>query len=290
MRGTSPGAVTAGAHPSLVDAAFEPAHRTDRSTPLPVTGPPVTPPGTRADESSPSRGGGSPLEPHAHCLALSTFLRGKLCTELARRPARRVPPGRRLYFVGDPAKSLYLVRSGLVATSRITPAGDEIILQLHRPGDILGELCFCTGDRREQAVTLVPSDVVEILLDDLLGHLRRTPEAALELVVALSARLGDAHQRLQSLTSESALERLARTLLMLADALGETTPEGTQITHYVRQEELAQMVAARREVVSGLLNRLRERGLIRYSRKGPISVQRDALQSYVDSLAREAGK
>jgi len=47
---------------------------------------------------------------------------------------------------------------------------------------------------------------------------------------------------------------------------------------------------ARREVVSGLLNRLRERGLIRYSRKGPISVQRDALRSYLDALSREAGK
>lgn len=290
MRGISRGAVRPGAHPSLVDAAFEPARRTDRSRPLPVTVPPVTPRGTRDDEPSPSPGGGPQFEPHARCLALSTLLRGKLCAELARRPARRLPPGRRLYFVGEPARSLYFVRSGLIATSHVTPAGDEIILQLHRPGDILGELCFCTGDRREQAVTLVPSDVVEILLDDLLGHLRRTPEAALELVVALSARLGDAHQRLQSLTSESALERLARTLLMLADALGETTPEGTQITHYVRQEELAQMVAARREVVSGLLNRLRERGLIRYSRKGPISVQRDALQSYVDSLARAAGK
>jgi len=51
---------------------------------------------------------------------------------------------------------------------------------------------------------------------------------------------------------------------------------------------LAQMVAARREVVSGLLNRLRERGLIHYSRKGAISVHRGALREFVRSLAGEA--
>ena len=73
--------------------------------------------------------------------------------------------------MGEPAKSLFYVKRGLVKTSRIMPAGDEIILQLNRPGDILGELCFCSGERREQAVTLEASEVVEILLDDLLGNL-----------------------------------------------------------------------------------------------------------------------
>lgn len=85
-------------------------------------------------------------------------------------------------------------------------------------------------------------------------------------------------------------ERLARTLVILADTLGEDTPEGTHIVHYVRQEELAQMLAARREVVSGLLNRLRERGLISYSRKGEITVHRAPLQAYLDSLGKASGK
>lgn len=227
---------------------------------------------------------------HDRCPALPGLLRGKLCEQLARRPASRRASGQFLYFIGEPAKSLYFLKSGLVKTSRTSPAGVEMILQLHRPGEILGELCFCTGERLEQAVTLESSEVVEIPLADLLAQFRRAPETALDLVVALSERLGDMHDRLQSLAFEPAMERLARTLLMLADTLGEDTPEGTQITHYVRQEELAQMVAARREVVSGLLNRLREHGLIHYSRKGPISVRRNALRAYVDSLTRETGK
>ena len=107
-----------------------------------------------------------------------------------------------------------------------------------------------------------------------------SPRAAL----ALCERLGDLSNRLQSLSFEPAIVRLLRTLLILADTLGEAAPGGTQIVPYVRQEELAQMIAARREVVSGLLNRLRADGLIDYPRKGHISVHRNALKAYLDSL------
>lgn len=228
--------------------------------------------------------------PHERCAVFSGLLRGRLCEQLASRPGRRVAPGQFLYVIGASATSLYLLKRGLVKTSRTSPAGEELILGLHRPGEILGELCLCTGKRREHAVALEPSEVVEILRDDLLGQLRRTPEMSLDLVAALCERLGDAHRRLTSLAFEPAMARLAHTLLALADTLGEDTPHGTHIAHYVKQEELAQMIAARREVVSGLLNRLRERGLISYSRKGAISVHRSALQAYVDSLAHGSGK
>ena len=56
------------------------------------------------------------------------------------------------------------------------------------------------------------------------------------------------------------------------------------IPHYIRQEDVARMTGARREVVSGLLNRLREKGVIGYSRKGSLRVDRGALDRYVQSL------
>src|SRR5215212_5481169 len=100
----------------------------------------ATPPAAGAGAS-----GRSTLVPvhHAQCLELSGMLRGKLCEQLSRRPARRVLHGEFLYFAGEPARSLYFLRRGLVKTSRVAPDGRELILQLHRPGEIFGELCFC---------------------------------------------------------------------------------------------------------------------------------------------------
>jgi CRP/FNR family transcriptional regulator, cyclic AMP receptor protein len=244
-------------------------------------------PGPRASHLADSPSSDNALSRHVdheRCSVVSGLLRGKLCDQLIPRPARHIAAGQYLYFAGQAARSVFLLTSGLVKTSRTSLAGDDMILQLHRAGDIFGESCFCTGERHEDALAMEPSEVMEIPIEDLLAQLQKNPDATRDLVVALCERLGDLSSRLQSLAFEPAIVRLVRTLLILADTLGEPAAEGTHIVHYVRQEQLAQMIAARREVVSGLLNRLRATGLIDYSRKGHIRVHRDPLKDYLDSL------
>ena len=223
---------------------------------------------------------------HSQCVAVSDLFRGKLSEELARRPARHVQSGEFLYHMGEAARSVYLVRRGLIKTSMVSPGGHELTLRIHQADDILGELCLCVGARREQAVALEESKVVEIPLDLLIARLRRDPVAALDFATAVSARLLQTYQRLQSLSVEPALGRLTRTILDLASDLGESAGHGTQITHHFTQEELARMISARREVVSSLLNQLRKTGLISYTRRGFIVVNRQALQNLLESISQ----
>lgn len=235
------------------------------------------------------RGGGAALEQgrladHSQCVAVSDLFRGKLCEELGRGPARRVAAGEFLYHMGEAARSVYLVRDGLIKTSMVSPGGHELTLRIHKPGDILGELCLCVEEHREQAVALEESQVVEILLDVLIARLRRDPDAALDFATAASAHLLQTYQRLQSLSVEPVMGRLTRTLLELASDLGEPTAHGIRIGHHITQEELARLISARREVVSGLLNELRKTGLISYTRRGFIVVNREALQNLLESL------
>ena len=114
---------------------------------------------------------------------------------------------------------------------------------------------------------------------------REIPEAALELASIMCERLADAYERVESLSWETVLERLVRTLLKLAADFGETSVSDSHIGHYIKQDELAKIVGARREVVSGLLNRLRNSGHISYSPRGFIAVDRAALQAFVDARA-----
>jgi CRP-like cAMP-binding protein len=95
--------------------------------------------------------------------------------------------------------------------------------------------------------------------------------------------LAEAYDRLRSLSADHTIYRLARTLMDLAADLGEFTPEGKLVLHYITQQELAHLIGARREVVSSLLNRLRDQGLIRYSRRGPITVDPGALSAFLES-------
>ncbi|MGH2708778.1 MAG: Crp/Fnr family transcriptional regulator, partial [Actinomycetota bacterium] len=150
----------------------------------------------------------------------------------------------------------------------------------------LGELCLCLGERRDQAVALEGSEVVEIPVDLLIARLKQDPHAALDFASAACAHLVHAYERLRSLSVEPAMGRLTRTLLDLASDLGETTPQGSQIAHHITQEELARLISARREVVSGLLNQLRNTGLISDTRRGLIIVNRQTLQDFLDSIGQ----
>jgi CRP/FNR family transcriptional regulator len=242
----------------------------------------IMPPATSKDDAL------NALQPgdHSQCVALSRQCRGKLCDDLARRPSRHFAAGQFVYRMGDAARSVYLVRQGLVKTAVVSPAGQELTLHIHRPGDVFGELCLCSGERREQAVALEDSEVVPITLEMLLARLRQDPAAALDLTSVACEHLAEAHDRLRSLSVDSALHRLARTLLSLAADLSEPTLDGMLVLHYITQQELARLVGARREVASGLLNRLRDRGLIRYQRRGPIAIDGKALRSFVESAGQ----
>jgi len=223
---------------------------------------------------------------HSQCEALSGSVRGRLCEQLSQLPARRVEAGQHLYRAGHRADSLFLVQSGLIKASTISAAGEELTLRLYKPGDLLGELCLCGGGRREEAIALEPSTVTEISVTALTARLRQDPEAAIELASAVCDRLGDAYEQIESLSWDTVLYRLVRTLLRLADDLGEPSESGTRLAHYIRQEELARLVGARREVVSGLLNRLRASGHISYSARGAITVRRGSLQRFLEARTR----
>ncbi|HEY6158724.1 MAG TPA: Crp/Fnr family transcriptional regulator [Gemmatimonadales bacterium] len=223
---------------------------------------------------------------HLQCTTLSGLLRGKLCEQLMARPARRVPAGRVLYVRGDAARSVFLVRSGLVKTSMVSEGGEELTLRVCPRGEIIGELCWCSGERREQAVALEASEVVEIPLTDLIAQLKRSPEAMVDFIVAACDQLAAAYDKLESRSFESTAARLVRTLIRLARDLGEQTANGISIPHYIKQEELAHLIGARREVVSTWLNRLRARRLLSYTRKGRITMDVSGLAAYLQTLSR----
>jgi CRP/FNR family cyclic AMP-dependent transcriptional regulator len=228
------------------------------------------------------------LSDHLACTALSGSMRGKLCQQLAQLPRRHFQTGQHLYLMGNPARSVFLVQSGLIKTSVISPAGEELTLRIYKSGDVLGELCLCGGGRREEAVALEASSVTEIPFASLLAQLKRDPETALEFASLACERLADAYEQIESLSWDTVLHRLVRTLLRLANDLGEPSEGSTRLAHYIRQEELARLIGARREVVSGLLNRLRASGHISYSPRGAITVRPAGLQRFLDARAASA--
>jgi CRP/FNR family transcriptional regulator len=222
---------------------------------------------------------------HDQCEALSRVLQGKLCDQLTNGVTRVIPTGQFIYCIGNPAHSIYFLRSGLVKTSVLSQNGEELILRLYKPGEIFGELCFCEGHRLEQAVAMTESAVVEIDFDQLLSHLQQNRQALLDFLKIVSQHLAEGYDQLRTFTFDETITRLVNKLIKLGAELGRPMAEGVEIGQYITQEELAQMIGARREVVSTLLNRLREMDLIHYSRKGRLNFNPEALQRYLHSVS-----
>ncbi|WP_447987031.1 Crp/Fnr family transcriptional regulator [Nitrospira sp. Nam74] len=212
------------------------------------------------------------FQTHSWCEALSTLFRGDLCSSLTSRAGVRVERGQRVYWQGDASASVYFLRSGLIKTCLVTEDGKEQILRIYKPGEVFGELCFCTAARCEEALALEDSEVVELTFAVLIGHLQGNAPALTSFLATISHHLADAYEQIQLLTSEKVMARLVRTLLRLAEEMGEPTGNWIRLRPHLTQEDLARMIGSRREVTSTLLNQLRAMGGIDYASRGQLLV------------------
>jgi CRP/FNR family transcriptional regulator len=225
---------------------------------------------------------------HRQCQALSGCFRGKLCEQLMNRPGRPVAKGDLIYGLADAAQSVFFLRRGLVKLISLTEDGRELILRLHQAGEVFGELCHCTGERREQAVAMEDSEVVELSFEEFVAHLQGSRPAMLLFLSNVAQQLSAAYEQIQTVSFNSTMERLVRTLTRLAEEFGVPDGEWIRLTHYFRQDDLAQMIGARREVVSTLLNQLRDQGLVTYARKDGLLLRRAGLDRYLLSSEKSS--
>jgi CRP-like cAMP-binding protein len=170
---------------------------------------------------------------------------------------RRVPRGSYLFFQGDPADALYVVRSGSFVLLLSSPDGRELVINEMRPGDCFGELGLLTGHSRSTAaVARAPGDseVLVIPRDPFLALLEAEPLLSRRLLETTAERLRSSSQREAALAFLDAEARLARVLM----GLDQAASERGYVT--ISQEELAQRACLTRQTVAKTLGRWRRRG------------------------------
>jgi CRP/FNR family cyclic AMP-dependent transcriptional regulator len=176
---------------------------------------------------------------------------------------RTFKSGEALFYEGDPSHTLYVVQSGRVKSVLVAPDGRESIVQIHGPGECLGELSLIDGGARP--ATAIALDRVEVLVlyqEELLALLDRCPKMALAVMRRLAEMIRRLNRQLQDVLSLDLTARVAKTLLELAEAHGEPAPQGIRIALRLTQQELAQMVGAARGRVNMCLRAFQQRGIL----------------------------
>ncbi len=212
--------------------------------------------------------------------ALAPIFRGRFCDLLLPNRATRVfDEDEIMYELGDTERTFLFIRHGVVKTGTITDDGREIIYDLRKDGDVVGELCALESARQDRAIAMERTEAVPVAYDEIVDTLAEHPALLRDLVGIFCGALAEAYEQVNRLAVDDVMHRLLKILKTLAGKLGRPQGDLVEIATYLTQEELSQMVVARRERVSTALNFLRRRGVVQYSARGHLLVDVRALAS-----------
>jgi CRP/FNR family cyclic AMP-dependent transcriptional regulator len=177
----------------------------------------------------------------------------------------RFAAGETICRQGDPATHLYVLISGVLKVSTVSPSGQQSLLALRGEGDVVGELASAlNGERTASMVALTDVRAVVIGHDKFEAFLDGCAPAARAYRLMFARRFSATADSLSANTTASGPQRLARLLIDLAERYGEADgPDGPLVIALpLSQEELASLASASRATATRALADWRGRGLI----------------------------
>jgi CRP-like cAMP-binding protein len=182
--------------------------------------------------------------------------------------SRKFPRGQALFTEGDLGERVFMIERGWVTLRTHGPHGEEMILALRGPGEVVGEMSAFDGAPRtatavavgEVQAVVAPARTISTLLESDVA-------AANEFARILARRLRESDRQRMEYTVLDTLARVARRLLDLAERFGRETPEGVKVELPLSQEELASWCGASRESTVKALRTLREIGALTTGRR-----------------------
>ena len=212
--------------------------------------------------------------------ALLSVFRGRFCdTILPGRKTTTFSKNDVIYSVGDRSQTLFFLQNGFVKVGAITSSGHEVIYDVRKEGDVVGELCASELERSDRAVALERTDAISVPFQEIRDILMTRPDLITAMIDVFCRALKEAYAQINTLASDSTVQRLARILVSLANKMGQHSNSLIEIPTYLTQEEIAQMVVARRERISTALNFLRRQGMVQYTARGHLMIDPRKLES-----------
>jgi len=122
-----------------------------------------------------------------------------------------------IFRQGDPATAFFITISGWVKLYRITPAGEETVIDIMTKGDSFAEAVAFTGNRYLATAEAVgDARIVRIPADHIVRCIRESPDIALAMIASTAQHLRHLFQQVEQLKAQSGVQRVAEFLATLA--------------------------------------------------------------------------
>ena len=180
--------------------------------------------------------------------------------ELARRgTVRNIARNSVFIQEGEKGDSLFVILAGRVKVFVADEEGREMVLDIHGPGDYVGEMALDGRPRSASVLALEPTTVAVLTRDALRAAIAQNPDVAMNLIGTLIERARIATDNVRNLALMDVYGRVARLLLSLA----VEQPDGRMIVpEKLTQQDIADRVGASRDMVSRIFKDLTVGGYI----------------------------
>ena len=123
--------------------------------------------------------------------------------------AIKLNAGETLFNAGEPGESLFIVRSGSIELYIKDTAGQKIVLTVAEEGSLFGELSLLdSGPRTATAIALSETELLVLDRGDLLLLFQKRPDAALNMLAAMSSMTRKADELLRTRVSRNVNEEM----------------------------------------------------------------------------------
>lgn len=199
---------------------------------------------------------------------------------------RKFSPKDLIFAPDDPDDKLYFLISGTIRLYKFYGDYKEATLALLKDSGIFGKMSLVEGRWQEafaEAVTEVR--VAGVQKSSIEWAIKNRPDFALKLFSALSERLRQSDEVIESLLHREVSTRLATLLLNLSDRHGEGDNGAPRLDVRLTHQDLASMIASTREAVSKVMSEFQREGVIRVEKRQIVISDRDRLQEYASGPA-----
>ncbi len=198
---------------------------------------------------------------------------------------REAKAGASFFREGDPAESFFVVQSGSVKLTQLTPEGHQVVLRLIGAGDPFGGVAAFGGGSYPVSAEAVTEVTALEWPGPIMASLMETyPRLAINAVRFVAARLHELQVQYRQLATEKVERRVARALLRLGEQAGRRTEGGVLIDLPLSREDIAQMTGTTLYTVSRIISRFEADGLVEAGRQHIVIRDAQALTSIADDL------
>jgi CRP-like cAMP-binding protein len=176
--------------------------------------------------------------------------------------------GQTVLLKDEVPKGTYVIETGIIKTYTINDTGEERIISIDTKGEDI-PIGFTIGlvDRCQYFYEAYTRCTIRIVpCDEYLKHLAENPDSLFKRHIRLTRILLTNLKRIEALEQSNTSEKVARTLLYMADTLGSTFPNKTIRKLSITQQEIANALGLTRETAGIVLKKLELKQLLEHSR------------------------